>query len=63
MIWPSFLAVSSAACLSASACFNLHTETKAGDTNMQIKKKENNLHNNMEANDSLKAQESESVLQ
>jgi hypothetical protein len=39
MIWPSFLAVSSAACLSASACFNLHTETKAGNTNMQIKKK------------------------
>lgn len=39
MIWPSFRAVSSAACLSASACFNLHTQTKAGDTNMQNKKK------------------------
>lgn len=42
MIWPSFRAVSSAACLSASACFNLHTQTKAGDTNMQNKKKKNN---------------------
>lgn len=41
MIWPSFRAVSSAACLSASACFNLHTQTKAGDTNMQNKKKKN----------------------
>lgn len=42
MIWPSFRAVSSAACLSASACFNLHTQTKAGDTNMQNKKIKNN---------------------
>lgn len=40
MIWPSFRAVSSAVCLSASACFNLHTQTKAGDTNMQNKKKQ-----------------------